>query len=419
MFTRVVHEVRQVDVGSAGFADGRLTLDLEELAAAVRSLPRIADVALTLARPGDRTRVVSVLDIFDARWSEEGATYPGLDGSPTVAGGRRTHVLSNFQIVGSGLLPTGDGGLMVARPAFIDFWGHGASWSRFSRAPTLVADLVVDPEVQDKGAADGAIRAALVELSTRIGKLAATTPGEETAIPAVADRPPSDLPRAAYVYQIQSQGPPLQTLLYGAHLDELYPTLVDPVEILDGALVSGNRGLQTTPTISHCNNPVLLRLLDEDGRRVSVAPVVLMEGHHKTSPLKQRSANQAVQLLRHLSVDAAVFTQEGGGMSIVDQMMTIEQAKAAGIRCVGITYEMAGEEGTDSPLIFFSRAATNLVSTGNREMRVDVGAPDVVAGRGSDQTAFGDLAGAIRVPLYALYGSTSQVGDTHVQGFAA
>jgi len=419
VFTRISHSVDEVAEGAARLDGTRLSLDLQALAASVRDLPRIVDVDLTLVRPGDRTRVASILDVFDARWREDGPTYSGLDGPPTLAGSGRTHVISNFLIVGSGLLPSGDGGLMVARPAFIDYWGDGAKWSHYSQSPTLVADVVLDPAVQDKGMADDALRSALVLLSTQIGRLAATAPGKELCIPTVGERESTDHPKVAYVYQIQSQQPPLRTLLYGAHLDDLYPTLLDPVEILDGALVSGNRGLQTTPTVAHCNNPVLLRLVADDGKRVSLTPVVLMEGHHKTTPLKHRSANQAVQLLRHLSADAAVFTQEGGGMSIVDQMLAIEGARAAGIHCVGITYEMAGEEGTDSPLIYFSPAATNLVSTGNREMRLDLDAPEIVLGRGTSDGIFGDLAGPVRVPLYAVYGSTSQVGDTHVQGFAA
>jgi len=419
MFKRVVHPVVSIRSGAMGYDDGVLSLDITELAAVARDIPRIADVTLSIVSPGDRTRIVSILDIFDARWSEKGPTYPGIDGDPMTAGDRTTHVLTNFQIVGSGLLPTGDGGLMIARPGLIDFWGEASSWSHYARVPTLAVDVVVDPEVQDKGVADEAVRSVLVALSTFIGKLASESAGRETSFTTVAERVPTDLPRVAYVYQIQSQGPPLQTLLYGVHLDDLHPTLLDPVEVLDGALVSANRGLQTTPTISHCNNPVILRLLAEDMNRISLAPIVLMEGHHKTASRKQRSANQAVQLLRHLGVQGAVFTQEGGGMSVVDQMLTIEGAYSAGIKCVGISYEMAGEEGTDTPLIFFSRKATNLVSTGNREQRIELEAPDQVIGRGATNTEVGDLSGPVHVPLYAVYGANSQVGDTDVQGFAA
>jgi len=106
-------------------------------------------------------------------------------------------------------------------------------------------------------------------------------------------------------------------------------------------------------------------------------------------------------------------------MSIVDQMLTIEGATAAGIRCVGITYEMAGEQGADTPLIYYSPAARHLVSTGNREERLALDAPDRVVGQDTGESVFGpDLGAPLTVPLYALYCSTSQVGGTRVRAVA-
>lgn len=419
MLTRTVHPVHEIVEGSPRYADGRLSLDLAHLRAVVERDPFIASVQLGVVRPGDRVRVLNVLDVFDARKKAAGPTYPGCDGPPVTAGTGQTHVFEAFQIVGSGVLPTGEGGLMVARQSFIDFWGEGARWTSFSAVATLVADIRLDPSVQEKGLADAAVRRALIALSTEIGALGLQAPGRDEEIPARWQRPATSLPRVAYAYQIQSQGAPLDTFLYGADLVGLYPTLIDPVEIVDGALISGNRGLQTTPTIQHVNNPVLRRLLAEDGRRITLLPVLLMEGHHKSTPAKQRSAAHAVELLRYLRVEGAVFTQEGGGMSVVDQMLTIEGAEAAGIRCVAITYEMAGAEGTDTPLIYYSKAARTVVSTGNREERVTLEAPEWVIGLATGESAFGDLAGPVTVPLYALYCSTSQVGATWTRGYAA
>src|SRR5207237_9179244 len=106
-------------------------------------------------------------------------------------------------------------------------------------------------------------------------------------------------------------------------------------------------------------------------------------------------------------------------MSIVDQMLTIEGATAAGIRCVGITYEMAGEQGADTPLIYYSPAARHLVSTGNREERVALDAPERVVGLDTGGATLGAVTGApMTVPLYALYCSTSQVGGTRVRAVA-
>jgi glycine reductase len=424
MLTRTVHAVGEVAAGAADYRDGRLSLDLDKITALVTSDARIAVAHLTVVQPGERTRVLNVLDAYDARKKEGGPTYPGFDGPPVTAGTGRTHVLDGFQIVASGLLPTGEGGLMVARQAFIDFWGEGARWSPFAATPSLVIDLRLDPAIQDKAVADDAVRRALIRMSTEVGALAlGAADGEDEQIPAAWERPAATdggPPRVAYVYQIQSQGALLETFLYGADVAFMYPTLIDAAELLDGALVSGNHGLQTNPTVHHCNNPVLQRLLAEErAGRLTLLPVVVMEGHHKSTPAKQRSAAHSVQLLRYLRADGAVFTQEGGGMSVVDQMLTIEGAAAAGIRCVGITYEMAGEQGADTPLIYYSPAARHLVSTGNREERVALDAAERVVGLDTGESVFGpDLGAPLTVPLYALYCSTSQVGGTRVRAAA-
>ena len=135
-------------------------------------------------------------------------------------------------------------------------------------------------------------------------------------------------------------------------------------------------------------------------------------------------------------------------MSIVDQMLTIEGSHEAGIECAAITYEMSGAEGTDRPLIYFAKAARNLVSTGNRDELVSLAAPERVIGarvpsrpRGADGngevwegevgTGGGerkissesseriDLAGEVEVPLWVLYGSASQVGGARVRATAS
>ena len=121
MLTLTRYPVREVVEGPAGYADGRRSLDLGGLAEAVGADTRLREVHLELVRPGERARVLNVLDIFDARRKEDGPTYPGFDGPSLPAGAGRTHVFDGFQILASGLLPTGEGGLMVAREAFVDF----------------------------------------------------------------------------------------------------------------------------------------------------------------------------------------------------------------------------------------------------------------------------------------------------------
>ena len=141
-------------------------------------------------------------------------------------------------------------------------------------------------------------------------------------------------------------------------------------------------------------------------------------------------------------------------MSVVDQMLTIECARQAEIECVAITYEMAGAEGQDRPLIYYKRAAKNLISTGNRDETIRLDAPGKLLGAhdqmasptsgrvtpapagaiassasttpltdrpaaSSEQSESVDLGGEVEVPVWCLYGSVSQVGAGRVRGHAA
>ena len=448
MLKLVAHPVAEVVEGSSGYDGSTLHLDLADLRADLLTDERLRDVRLDLVHPGEAVRVGNVLDVADARRRVGGPTYPGIDG-PVESGATdvEMHLFEDFQIVQTGIPPTGEGGLMVARRAFIDYWGEGARWTPFAAVPSLVVDVVFAQGVTDKVAVDSAARGALLSLSTKIGSLSVgSAEGSVREFGALWERAAADegLPRVAYVDQVQSQGALVDTFLYGDPVRGLYPTLIDPIELLAGAVVSGNHQRVTTPTVWHCNNPVVRRLLGEDGKTISFVGVVLMEGHHKTTPEKQRSADHAVQLLRYLRVDGAVFTQEGGGMSIVDQMLTVEGARKVGIECVAITYEMAGPEGIDRPLIHFTRAAKNLISTGNRDALVDLDAPQRVLGnagveaiqaaRGGNGASSGgtdrdvarpgastevseslDLAAPMQAPLWVLYGSVSQVGGARTR----
>jgi glycine reductase len=436
------HVVHDLAEGPCRFSDGILSLDRARLTTLVERDPRVRAARIHLVRPGDRTRVANVLDVFDARRKAQGPTYPGFDGPPVTAGSGDLHVLRGFQLVGSAHLPTGGGGVRVARRAFVDFWDVGATASPFGNALTAVVEIAPASDL-DQQTADNAVRDALIAVSIEIGALAMDLPPdsveESLSFP---ERPVSgDLPRVAYVYQVQSHGALLDTYLYGVAIPDVVPTVIDTTEILDGALVSGTRGRITTPTILHCNNPVVRSLAARHGDSINLLPVILMEGHHKTTPQKERSARHAVQLLRLLGADGAIFTQEGGGMSIVDQMLTIEEARASGIESVGITYEMAGVDGVDRPLIYFSRAARNLVSTGNRDELVRLAAPERVIGQdpieidvrsnGSGDGAASapgasterseslDLTREVEVPVWCLYGSVSQVGAGRMRGHSA
>ena len=134
--------------------------------------PHIDDVELSIVVPGDRTRVLHVVDIVEPRWKapENGNPFPGSLGPLAQCGTGRTHALDGVAVVTSGSLPRSE-------EAIIDMCGPGSELSRFGRMP----GLVVLPKARD-GADPGEFGLALMRAGLRTAMfLAQTTQGIEPA----------------------------------------------------------------------------------------------------------------------------------------------------------------------------------------------------------------------------------------------
>lgn len=402
------------------YDDGLLRVNREEILDLLAGDSRMAGVEVHLAQPGDKTRIIHVLDMVEPRFKTEGGTiFPGFLGPPHTVGTGRTHRLAGAAVVATGEFHRGEGGLMVSREHLIEMSGPGAPYCLGSDTHNLVITSRAAPGVTN-AEYDAAVRLAMLKVAAR---LAETTRGREpTALDTYELGPvPDTLPRVGYVYQLQSQGALLETFVYGSDAVHLVPTLMHPNEFLDGAVVSGNHSLQTIPTYVHCRNPVIAELYRRHGKDLCFAGVILTEGHWKTTFLKERSASFAAKLARLLRLDGVVLTQEGGGMSMVDQMLVCRECERQGIKTVLISYEIGGIEGNDdTPLLDSVPEADAIVSTGNREELVELPAVETVLGGEEirDAHAFNaslDPWGPIRVTFCCLYSATNQAGATRLQ----
>ncbi len=120
----------------------------------------------------------------------------------------------------------------------------------------------------------------------------------------------SSLPRAALVYQVQSQGHLRRTFVYGQPADSILPTLLNPLEVLDGAVVSGNFVLPSNKncTYIHQNQPLVLEMLRRHGSDLAFAGVILANEASLLAD-KERSAQFVEKLARFLSVQGVVINQ--------------------------------------------------------------------------------------------------------------
>jgi len=134
------YEVRDVRFGPRTcLRDGVLEIDAQELRALLGEEPALEDVAIELARPGERVRIVHVLDAIEPRGrvTDPGSDFPGFLGPPLTVGGGRTNRLAGVAVMESAVLPLSVGGLNV-KEAILDMAGPAAPLVPFSRTLNVV-----------------------------------------------------------------------------------------------------------------------------------------------------------------------------------------------------------------------------------------------------------------------------------------
>jgi glycine reductase complex component B subunit alpha and beta len=401
----VRHRVSRIRISKGTRLEGQgLYVDSEEVEAVVGPETSIRLVQVAAIHPGESARIGPVLDVVEPRAKEDSqaSAFPGWTGPPSPAGHGRTHVLSGMAVAAVGRIAGVQEGI-------IDMGSEGRSYSPFSQTCNLV--LVFEAaEGADRLALDGAIRKSLLRIAER---LAALGRGQEPDCSEKWIWPPgaSSLPRAALVYQVQSQGDLRRTFVYGQPADSILPALLNPLEVLDGAVVSGNFVLPSNKncTYIHQNHPLVLEMLRRHGLDLAFAGVILA---HEASllPDKERSAQFVEKLARFISAQGVVINQEGGANTLADVMLSCRLLTQSGMKTALLVNEFAGSDGKTPSLAETTPEATAIVSTGNNDHRITLPSRKEFIGFSPLQGIEGDMAGEITVPLARIYASTNQLG---------
>lgn len=408
------YRVDKIEFGEkTEYDNGLLRINKEEILGVIGEDHRIEDLNIYITNPGDSVRIIHVLDMVEPRSKPEGGIFPGFLSPPHTAGSGRTNCLEGAAVILTGEYSKTEKGLMVSREGVIDMSGPAAQYCLGAKTHNLVITSKAAAGVSN-AEYDAGIRLASLKVAAYLAETTKGLSAEDIETYELNDTA-EGLPRVAYIYQIQSQGALLETFVYGNDAVHLVPTLMHPNEFMDGAVVSGNHSMQTIPTYVHCNNPVIKDLYKRHGKDLCFAGVILTEGHWKTTFLKERSASFAAKIARLLDIDGVILTQEGAGMSMIDQMLACRECEKQGIKSVVITYEIGGMEGNDVPLLDSVPEADAIVSTGNREEMLDLPAVETLLGGKNIEGAYvlneqTEASGAITVNYTIIYTSTNQAG---------
>ena len=417
--------VRDVQFGArTALADGILTLDRGALIAHLLEDPNLAEARVEIARPGDPTRIIHILESVEPRIKVSGGRdFPGMLGPPDLVGSGRTYRLDGVAILGTGNI-AGSADSQGLKEAIVDMAGPGARYHPFGRTVNVVLELAVRGGLPATEAIASIRRAGLRAAVYLAEPTRTMTPDAvETFALSVAD---SELPRIAYVMPVMSEGEIHTTFFYGRSVQPI-PALAHPNEILDGALVSADYwiGGHRCPTYLYQNEPVIRALYRRHGTELNFAGVLLCRCLIPSQDEKWRQANQAAKVCRMLGIQGAVITMSNGGHAYVDQMLLCQQLEQAGVATVLGVDEYSDADGADFPLVTHVPEATAIVSVGNQEEIIEwpavervLGGTGYLAGNTYEKGFQRRPAEPLTVALRQIYCATSQLGWSTLRGRA-
>ena len=402
--TRHIHRVEGIELGDRlALEGGVLTVPRAE-AAGFFDDPALASVTLSVAAPGESVRIVKVLDAVEPRTKGPGGggIFPGFVGPAETQGQGITHVLRGAAVVVAGYLPR-------AQEAVLDMSGPGADLSPLAATVNLVVEFepAQDAAWED---VDVALRLGSLTLAARLAEAGLDVEPDEVEEPLDPDAA-EGLPKVAALTNLQTQGRFKDVFVYGRSFADEQPMVIEPGDIDDGAVVSGQFGHPSlkNPTWVHQNHPVAAALRARHGVDLCFAGVVVSPEPVAMAAKEEISA-AAARVCADAGFDAVIVTKEGGGNADADMALKMDALEDLGITAVGLFAEMSGIEGTGPPIVVAPERATAMVSTGNYDHRLTL--PAVERAYGGERVALVDRPATdeLELPTAVIYCSLSCLG---------
>ncbi len=228
------YEVKDVRFGKkTAYAKGVLTINRDELVHHISDDARLQDVEVGIARPGEETRVVNVLEFTEPRVKPDtGDYYPGMLAPLGRAGLGKTNVLKGVAVLECGFMTGLFGGVL-------DMTGPGSLLTPYAKTINIfiTAAPAASATMIDYGLAlkQAGMKTGVYLARSTIG----LTPNEvRTYELGQEKRTLSGLPRIAYLYQLHNHGRAREPFIYGHNSEDFFSTMLHPNEIIDGAVVS-------------------------------------------------------------------------------------------------------------------------------------------------------------------------------------
>lgn len=397
--------------------NGTLYVNKDELKDILMEDEHVKSIEFDIAKPGESVRITPVKDVIEPRCKVEGKgnIFPGVISKVETVGSGKTNVLKGAAVVTTGKI-------VGFQEGIIDMSGTGAEYTPFSKLNNLVVICEpkddVKPHVHEK-----TVRMVGLKTAEYLGKLSKDMTPDETkvyetySIKQGMEKFP-ELPRVAYVLMLQSQGLLHDTYVYGVDMKQSLTTMINPTELMDGAIISGNcvSACDKNTTYHHLNNPVIEDLFKKHGVEINFTTVIITNENVYLAD-KERSSDWTAKLVELLDVDGVIISQEGFGNPDTDLIMNCRKIEEKGVKTVIITDEYAGRDGSSQSLADAHASADAVVTGGNANQVIklapmdkiigNISVVDVIAG-GFDGSLESD--GFLTVELQTITGATNELG---------
>lgn len=419
-------ELRNINIKDVVFDDVNkiekdiLYINPDDIVKLVKEDKRVKNVKMHLAKPGESVRIIPVKDVIEPRAKLEGEEFSGIISNKVEeAGVGVTYALKNCAVVTTGPIVGFQEGL-------IDMSGPGTKYTIFSKLLNIVMDIEKQDEV-DPHEHEEVVRLAGIKAAHFIGKIGLDYEKYDSECydwgnfgEKYNEYP--DLPKIVYVDQCMSQGLLHDTYYYGRDSKLMIPTILTPLEIMDGALISGNcvsPGSKTT-TYHHQNNAVIKACFKKHGIEMNFLGVI-MNPLMVTLKEKYRNCMLTTRFAEMMGAEGAIVSQEGFGNPTTDLMLVAQGLERRGINAVIITNEDAGIDGMSESLPDSVVEANAIISTGNSNATVLLPKMDKVIGdlKAIERVTGGNVDsiqenGELLVEIHGITGSHNLQGNTHL-----
>ena len=400
-----------VDIKDIQFADatkvenGTLYINADELKAQILQDPFIKDVNLDICRPGENVRVINIVDAIEPRVKvDNNANWCGILSPFDEFTGRGTsRCLKGISILildSNHVYPGG-------RFGTVDMCGPRAELSPYAKMCNLAIECIkADDDNISHWDFSTSIRKACYAAGVYLAKAAlSVTPDRQEILDNETVNP--DLPNVGYYQQCyaaqyQFENVP-EPIYYGFTIPDSFPLLIQPQEVIDGAIAYGY-GYHQAETYAQQNHSIIMGLMRRHGKDLNFRGMMI--GTTNTDDHRRRLASMmAANTFKDvLHCDGVILTKAYGGASHVCEGSVASACEKRGIMTVPTMQALNEHTNLSNEMLFDDQNLQSIVHTGMHFQHYDGPKVDKVIGHNPKEFPND-------IPKYIILGHEPEPGE--------